>query len=413
MTAPADFSPLEYKLYGRQMILPELGQAGQQKLKDARVAVIGAGGLGAPALLYLAGAGVGTVVLIDDDEVEISNLHRQVIHSFARVGTAKADSAAQTMRELNPTMTVQVIKERLTDANADSLLQGATVLVDGSDNFATRYTASRAAARAGIPHVWGAILGFDAQMSVFWHGQAPVYEDLYPVEPAPGSVPNCATAGVIGALAGVVGTSMAMETIKIITGVGQPLTGQVGYYTGLTGRWEYIPLVASPREPAKTPKAPEVKPDEKPVFGELQNAAQGLVQGASQTTTQQPKNLSDIPNIFRVVESSPYGLDITFDDYFDSGDFAEVPLIDVREPHEFKALSIPEALNLPLSVIESVGQNRDFGKEIERVLPEKQAAYALYCAAGVRSRTAAQKLLTLGYGNLYSLEGGISAWLAR
>lgn len=413
MTAPADFSPLEYKLYGRQMILPELGQAGQQKLKDARVAVIGAGGLGAPALLYLAGAGVGTVVLIDDDEVEISNLHRQVIHSFARVGTPKADSAAQTMRELNPTMTVQVIKERLTDANADSLLQGATVLVDGSDNFATRYTASRAAARAGIPHVWGAILGFDAQMSVFWHGQAPVYEDLYPVEPAPGSVPNCATAGVIGALAGVVGTSMAMETIKIITGVGQPLTGQVGYYTGLTGRWEYIPLVASPREPAKTPKAPEVKPDETPVFGELQNAAQGLVQGASQTTTQQPKNLSDIPNIFRVVESSPYGLDITFDDYFDSGDFAEVPLIDVREPHEFKALSIPEALNLPLSVIESVGQNRDFGKEIERVLPEKQAAYALYCAAGVRSRTAAQKLLTLGYGNLYSLEGGISAWLAR
>lgn len=413
MTAPADFSPLEYKLYGRQMILPELGQAGQQKLKDARVAVIGAGGLGAPALLYLAGAGVGTVVLIDDDEVEISNLHRQVIHSFARVGTPKADSAAQTMRELNPTMTVQVIKERLTDANADSLLQGATVLVDGSDNFATRYTASRAAARAGIPHVWGAILGFDAQMSVFWHGQAPVYEDLYPVEPAPGSVPNCATAGVIGALAGVVGTSMAMETIKIITGVGQPLTGQVGYYTGLTGRWEYIPLVASPREPAKTPKAPEVKPDEKPVFGELQNAAQGLVQGASQTTTQQPKNLSDIPNIFRVVESSPYGLDITFDDYFDSGDFAEVPLIDVREPHEFKALSIPGALNLPLSVIESVGENRDFGKEIERVLPEKQAAYALYCAAGVRSRTAAQKLLTLGYGNLYSLEGGISAWLAR
>lgn len=413
MTAPADFSPLEYKLYGRQMILPELGQAGQQKLKDARVAVIGAGGLGAPALLYLAGAGVGTVVLIDDDEVEISNLHRQVIHSFARVGTPKADSAAQTMRELNPTMTVQVIKERLTDANADSLLQGATVLVDGSDNFATRYTASRAAARAGIPHVWGAILGFDAQMSVFWHGQAPVYEDLYPVEPAPGSVPNCATAGVIGALAGVVGTSMAMETIKIITGVGQPLTGQVGYYIGLTGRWEYIPLVASPREPAKTPKAPEVKPDEKPVFGELQNAAQGLVQGASQTTTQQPKNLSDIPNIFRVVESSPYGLDITFDDYFDSGDFAEVPLIDVREPHEFKALSIPGALNLPLSVIESVGENRDFGKEIERVLPEKQAAYALYCAAGVRSRTAAQKLLTLGYGNLYSLEGGISAWLAR
>lgn len=413
MTAPVDFSPLEYKLYGRQMILPELGQAGQQKLKDAKVAVIGAGGLGAPALLYLAGAGVGTVVLIDDDEVEISNLHRQVIHSFARVGTPKADSAAQTMRELNPTITVQVIKERLTGANADSLLQGATVLMDGSDNFATRYAASRAAARAGIPHVWGAILGFDAQMSVFWNGRAPVYEDLYPVEPAPGSVPNCATAGVIGALAGVVGTSMAMETIKLITGVGQPLTGQVGYYTGLTGRWEYIPLVASPREPAKTSKAPEPKLDERPTLDEPQNATQGLVQVTSQIATQQPKALSDISNIFRVGEASPYGLDITFDDYFDSGDFAGVPLIDVREPHEFEALSIPGAINLPLSVIESVGENRSIDQEIERVLPEKLAAYALYCAAGVRSRTAAQKLLTLGYGNLYSLEGGLSAWLAR
>lgn len=411
MTAPADFSPLEYKLYGRQMILPELGQAGQQKLKDARVVVIGAGGLGAPALLYLAGAGVGTVALIDDDEVEISNLHRQVIHSFARVGTPKADSAAQTMRELNPTITVQVIKERLTDANADRLLEGATVLVDGSDNFATRYTASRSAARAGIPHVWGAILGFDAQMSVFWHGQAPIYEDLYPVEPAPGSVPNCAIAGVIGALAGVVGTSMAMETIKLITGVGQPLTGQVGYYTGLTGRWEYIPLVASLRDAPKDTSTPA--PGERGKNEGSQGDLQYHSQDTSKQASQHPENPSDISNTFRVGEASPYGLDITFDDYFDSGDFTGVPLIDVREPHEFETLSIPGALNLPLSVIEAVGENRDFSKEVERVLTEKQAAYALYCAAGVRSRTAAQKLLAQGYGNLYSLEGGISAWLAR
>lgn len=411
MTAPADFSPLEYKLYGRQMILPELGQAGQQKLKDARVVVIGAGGLGAPALLYLAGAGVGTVALIDDDEVEISNLHRQVIHSFARVGTPKADSAAQTMRELNPTITVQVIKERLTDANADRLLEGATVLVDGSDNFATRYTASRSAARAGIPHVWGAILGFDAQMSVFWHGQAPIYEDLYPVEPAPGSVPNCAIAGVIGALAGVVGTSMAMETIKLITGVGQPLTGQVGYYTGLTGRWEYIPLVASPRDAPKDTSTPA--PGERGKNEGSQGDLQYHSHDTSKQASQHPENPSDISNTFRVGEASPYGLDITFDDYFDSGDFTGVPLIDVREPHEFETLSIPGALNLPLSVIEAVGENRDFSKEVERVLTEKQAAYALYCAAGVRSRTAAQKLLAQGYGNLYSLEGGISAWLAR
>lgn len=392
-----DFSPLEYKLYGRQMILPELGQSGQQKLKDARVAVIGAGGLGAPALLYLAGAGVGQIVLIDDDAVEVSNLHRQIIHSYSRVGTPKADSAAQTMRELNPAITVQTVKERLTDANADDLLQGVSLLVDGSDNFATRYTASRAAARAGIPHIWGAILGFDAQMSVFWAGQGPVYEDLYPAEPAPGTVPNCATAGVIGALAGVVGTSMAMETVKLITGVGEPLMGQVGYYSGLTGRWEYIPLVARTPRAVATPVPPSASPGETPA--------------------EAPKNLSknsgDLPNNFRVGEQSQYGTEITFDDFYSSGDFEDVPLIDVREPHEHRAMAIPGSLNLPLSLLEDKGQKEELQRQLIALLPEKQGCYALYCAAGVRSQKAALQLLGLGYGDVYSLEGGISAWLAR
>lgn len=411
-------SPLAYQLYGRQMILPELGQAGQQNIMDATVAVIGAGGLGAPALLYLAGAGVGRVLIIDDDTVEPSNLHRQVIHSYSRVGASKADSAAQSMRELNPLITVDTAKVRLTDANAAELLADVDVLVDGSDNFPTRYTASRAAAALDIPHVWGAILGFDAQMSVFWAGHGPRYEDLYPVEPEPGSVPNCATAGVIGALAGVVGTSMAMETIKLITGVGTPLMGQVGYYTGLEGRWEYIPLLAS--------TAPVLESTEKtrPVDG---NGGEGQSElhtvpvspGAGVPTapgTPLPTGFESTEPVDiepAGAEPDQFGIDITFDDFETSPYFAAVPLIDVREAHEHEALAIPGSVHLPLSLLEQAAGEGRLAQAVEHVLPNLRGRYALYCAAGVRSRTAVNLLLGAGYDDVYSLEGGISAWLGR
>ncbi|WP_421083239.1 ThiF family adenylyltransferase [Rothia nasimurium] len=373
----SELTSLAYQLYGRQMILPEMGQVGQEKLSAATVAVIGAGGLGSPALLYLAGAGVGRIIVIDDDTVETSNLHRQVVHSYARVGASKADSAAQTLRELNPLVAVETVKERLTDANAEKLLAGVDVLVDGSDNFPTRYTASRAAAALGIPHVWGAILGFDAQMSVFWAGHGPIYEDLYPVEPAPGSVPNCATAGVIGALAGVIGTAMAMETIKILTGIGQPLMGEVGYYTGLTGRWEYIPLVASstratPAEPARLPAA-----DWEPA----------------------------------TAEPDQYGTEVTWADISGSAYFEGVPLIDVREPHEHRALAVPGSFNLPLSLIRQAASDTGLQPAIDTVLPSHRGRYALYCAAGVRSLEALNLLTAAGFSDLYSVEGGMDAWL--
>lgn len=375
----SELTSLAYQLYGRQMILPELGQKGQEKLSAAKVAVLGAGGLGSPALLYLAGAGVGRIIVIDDDTVETSNLHRQVVHSYARVGASKADSAAQTLRELNPLVAVETVKERLTEANAEKLLAGVEVLVDGSDNFPTRYTASRAAAALGIPHVWGAILGFDAQMSVFWAGHGPVYEDLYPAEPEPGSVPNCATAGVIGALAGVVGTAMAMETIKLLTGIGRPLMGEVGYYAGLTGRWEYIPLVASSirATPAESARPPAT--DWEPV----------------------------------AAEPDQYGIEVTWADISGSAYFEGVPLIDVREPHEHRALAVPGSFNLPLSLIRQAVSDSSLQSAIDTVLPSHRGRYALYCAAGVRSLEALNLLTSAGFSDLYSLEGGIDAWLKR
>lgn len=375
----SELTSLAYQLYGRQMILPELGQKGQEKLSAAKVAVLGAGGLGSPALLYLAGAGVGRIVIIDDDTVETSNLHRQVVHSYARIGASKADSAAQTLRELNPLVAVETVKERLTEANAEKLLAGVEVLVDGSDNFPTRYTASRAAAALGIPHVWGAILGFDAQMSVFWAGHGPVYEDLYPAEPEPGSVPNCATAGVIGALAGVIGTAMAMETIKLLTGIGRPLMGEVGYYTGLTGRWEYIPLVASSTRAAPAESARPPATDWEPL----------------------------------TAEPDQYGIEVTWADISGSAYFEGVPLIDVREPHEHRALAVPGSFNLPLSLIRQAVSDSSLQSAIDTVLPSHRGRYALYCAAGVRSLEALNLLTSAGFSDLYSLEGGIDAWLKR
>lgn len=228
--------------YTRQVTL--IGTDAQARIRGARVGVIGAGGLGSPALLYLAAAGVGSIVLVDDDQVSTSNLHRQVIHSSASVGVDKAASAAQRLRDLNPEVEVATHVHRLTWDNALDTFAGCDVILDGADNFDTRHIASHAAARLGVPHVWASILGFEAQLSVFWAGRGPVYEDLFPAPPPPGSVPSCAQAGVLGPLVGVVGSAMAMEALKIITGLGEPMVGRLGYYDSLTGTWEYVPVVA-------------------------------------------------------------------------------------------------------------------------------------------------------------------------
>lgn len=240
-------TPTEIERYGRHILLPEIGGAGQQKLKNSAVLVIGAGGLGSPVLEYLAGAGVGTIGIVDDDIVALSNLQRQTIHGTHTVGERKARSAAARIRELNPHVVVDRHELRFTEDNARGLIFGYDLLIDGSDNIATRYCAADAAERARIPLVTGAVGRFDGSVTVLKPYEAgadgillPGYRDLFPEEPPEGMLPVCAETGIIGALTGVIGTLMAMEAIKLITGAGEPLVGRLMMYDALAARFEVV-----------------------------------------------------------------------------------------------------------------------------------------------------------------------------
>lgn len=350
-------TPEQITRYRRQISL--FGTTNQEKVLAARVAVLGAGGLGSPALLYLAGAGVGRITLIDDDHVDLSNLHRQVIHQEAGVGAAKANSAAAQLHALNPSVQVDTVTERLTWDNAVPILRGADLVLDGTDNFDTRHIASHACARLGIPHVWASILGYEAQLSVFWAGHGPVYEDVFPAPPGAGVVPNCAQAGVLGPVVGVVGSVMAMEALKLITGVGEPLVGKLGYYDSLAGTWEYIPVVGSPAV------------------------------------------------LDRVLHQEPPRQHIP-----DVAETDEVPagavLIDVREPDEHTAFALPDSVNVPLPEI--LGTDA-VPPSITAAVDGGSGPVVLYCAGGVRSARAVEALTGRGVESLLSLRGGIDRWL--
>lgn len=235
--------------YLRQMRLPQLGETGQRCLAGARVAVIGAGGLGAPALTYLAAAGVGEITLFDPDTVDATNLHRQVLFTEADLGRSKAVAAAEHLRARSPQVTVRAVVETLTPANALEQLAGHDLVLDGTDNFPTRYLASDACEILDLPLVWGSILAFSGQVSVFWGagGRGVTYRDVHPVPPRPGEVPSCAEAGVLGMLCGVIGSTMAMEAVKVLAGMGDVLFGRLALYDALRARWDELPLVRDPQ----------------------------------------------------------------------------------------------------------------------------------------------------------------------
>jgi len=241
------FTPEELDRYARHIVLYEIGGPGQQKLKAARVLVIGAGGLGSPAILYLAAAGVGTLGVVDDDAVSLSNLQRQVLHATDEVGASKVDSAARAVARINPHVRLEPHRLRLDEANADELIGGYDMVLDGSDNFATRYLVNRAAARCRRPLVFAAIGRWEGQISVFrpWMG-GPCYECIFPEAPAPGLVPACAEAGVLGAMAGVVGSIQAVEAVKLITGAGSPLDGRLMLYDALLAETRVIGIPKRP-----------------------------------------------------------------------------------------------------------------------------------------------------------------------
>ena len=235
--------------YLRQMRLPQLGETGQRRLAAARVAVIGAGGLGAPALTYLAAAGIGEITLFDPDTVDATNLHRQVLFTEADLGRSKAVAAAAHLHAQAPQLSVRAVVETLTPANALEVLAGNDLVLDGTDNFPTRYLASDACEILDLPLVWGSILAFSGQVSVFWGagGRGVTYRDVHPVPPRPGEVPSCAEAGVLGMLCGVIGSTMAMEAVKVLAGMGDVLFGRLALYDALRARWDELPLVRDPQ----------------------------------------------------------------------------------------------------------------------------------------------------------------------
>lgn len=355
--------------YSRQLVLPELGVTGQRRLAAARVLVIGAGGLGSPVLLYLAAAGVGTIGVVDSDRVETSNLHRQVIHATDSVGAPKVVSVAQALRAQNPSVAVQPHDLRLTDVNADDLIDGYDLVIDGADNFATRYLVNDACVRLGKPLVWGSVLGFAAQVSVFWdaapEGRGLQLRDVFPEPPAPGTVPSCAEAGVVGAVCAQAGSVMAMEAVKLITGLGRPLLGRVLIIDTLAGRFDEVPVRRSTQAPARPRRVRQ------PRGSACESAA---VPAACDVPTPAPRRV-------RLPEATSR------------------LLLDVRSPAEFATEHVPGSLNVPLpTLLDGTGP--------ALVVDEPTL---VICRSGARAEIAAESLIARGFTDVQVLEGGLLA----
>jgi sulfur-carrier protein adenylyltransferase/sulfurtransferase len=368
----------EVARYSRHLIIPDLGVDGQKRLKNARVLVIGAGGLGSPALLYLAAAGVGTIGIVEFDVVDESNLQRQIIHGQSDIGRSKAESARDSIKEINPLVDVRLHEVRLEPDNAVELFEQYDLILDGTDNFATRYLVNDAAVLAGKPYVWGSIYRFEGQVSVFWEDAPPDpdgkerglnYRDLYPEPPPPGMVPSCAEGGVLGILCASIASVMGTEAIKLITGIGDPLLGRLMVYDALDMTYRTIKI----RKDPSTPKITELI-DYEAFCGVVSDAAAE----AAVDSTITPRELRDI---------------------LDSG--RKVALIDVREPVEWDINHIDGAELIPKSTLE-------LGDGLAK-LPHDRTPI-LYCKTGVRSAEALVAVKKAGFSDALHLQGGIVAW---
>ncbi|WP_129661292.1 molybdopterin-synthase adenylyltransferase MoeB [Rothia uropygialis] len=377
MTGINDLSDTQLERFQRHLGLVGFGPEAQQALLDSRILVIGAGGLGSPILQYLGAAGVGHIEIVDDDVVDRSNLHRQVIHSEADLGRPKTESAADVVRGLNPDAEVVEHRFRITPENALELVRPVDLVIDGSDNFLTRYIVSDAAEILSKPVVYGAILRFEGQVGVFWAGHGPTYRDLFPEAPGPGEVPSCAEAGVIGVLPGVIGTLMATEAIKVLTGIGDPLLGRVMVYDALAASFQELRLEPDPQRPKVT------------------SVASDLAESSDETmcAVAPPSTPQD--------EISPTDLNALLEER------DELMIVDVREPWENRLGAISGAANVPLGDIQ-----RDSGKALGARL-DKDSHVVLYCKAGVRSRKAMDILAEVRPDvEFHSLSGGYDEWSA-
>ena len=357
--------------YSRHLVLPDVGVDGQRLIKAARVLLVGAGGLGSPAALYLAAAGVGTLGLVDFDVVDISNLQRQVLHGTSGVGRPKLESARARIHDLNPHVNVETHETRLTSDNALDILGAYDIVVDGTDNFATRYLTNDACVLLGKPNVFGSIFRFDGQASVFAMPDGPCYRCLFPTPPPPGQVPSCAEGGVLGVLPGLVGTIQATETLKLILGTGEPLVGRLLLIDALNMRFHTVSVQRDPTCPACGTREITSLIDYDEYCGTSTN---------THSTTKDVVDLTPIELAQRLT---------------DKQDFA---LIDVREPYEWQIGRIPGAQLIPLGNLRAAMASLDNTREV-----------VVYCRSGVRSADAARWLRAAGFRAL-NLTGGILRW---
>ena len=374
----AELTPTERDRYARRVTLPALGSAGQRRLKNARVLVVGAGGLGSPVLLYLAAAGVGTIGIVDCDDVEESNLQRQVLHATADVGRRKTTSARDAVEALNPLIDVRVHDLRLDAATALDTLRGYDLVIDGTDNFATRYLVNDACVLLGLPLVCGSIYRFDGQTTLFWanppagHRYTGVHcRDVFPEPPAPGTVPSCAEGGVLGMLCGAIGSVMANEAVKLITGIGEPLLGRFLTFDALSTRWREIPVHADPR------RAP---------IGPLADIAVSCA--VPLATPVAAAHLISARRLSERLADRARGTD-------------DFDLVDVREQHEHDEVASPGARLVPRG---------DFldGSALNTLDPHRPLI--LHCRSGARSADVLDLAHATGFDAVH-LDGGILAWV--
>ncbi len=359
--------------YSRHLIIPDVGVKGQRRLKAARVLMVGAGGLGSPIGLYLAAAGVGTLGIVEFDTVDVTNLQRQVLHGTKDVGRKKVESAKERIRDVNPHVQVIPHETRLTSDNALEIIRGYDLVVDGTDNFQTRYLVNDACVLLGKPNVYGSIFRFEGQSTVFCTDDGPCYRCLYPEPPPPGMVPSCAEGGVLGILPGLVGLVQATETVKLVTGIGEPLVGRLLLVDALRMQFRTVKLRRDPRCPACGTREIQALVDYEELCG---------IRGAEEV-----ESVNGVPTI------TPAELDARRR----RGD--ELDLVDVREPNEWEIGRIEGARLAPLSSFAEALSSIDSARDV-----------VVYCKVGARSAKAVRQLQAAGFRRVWNLAGGINRW---
>lgn len=369
-----ELSHEEILRYSRHLLIPDVGLEGQRKLKNSSALVIGTGGLGSPVALYLAAAGVGRIGLVDYDVVDKSNLQRQVIHGTGTIGALKVESARAKLHDLNPDIQIEIYNEPFTSQNAMRIAKEYDVLIDGTDNFPTRYLTNDVCAFLGKPNVYGSIFRFDGQLSVFYAKEGPCYRCLFPEPPPPGLVPSCAEGGVLGVLPGTIGTLQATEALKVLLGIGEPMIGRLLLYNALDMSFDFVNL-------KKNPKC--------------------RVCGADADIKEliDYEEFCGVPGHDHEDGSAGTGLDITATELAERVKTGRLKLLDVREPHELEISALPDAVNIPLGQLAGRLSELDSADDM-----------VVFCKAGTRSARALELLSSAGFKKVKNLKGGINAW---